>query len=269
MAEELPIIADIGEPAEVVHADRQSPIVLVCEHASNYIPKTLGGLGLADHDLTSHIAWDPGAEPVARMLSQLLGATLVLQRYSRLVYDCNRPPHASSAIPTVSELTAIPGNENLSDADRQTRIDEIYEPFHAAISEVLKCKQQLGVRPVVVTIHSFTPTYKGAERPFELGVLHDRYSRLADEILFAAAGAADYECRRNEPYGPRDGVLHTINLHCQSDGLLNVMLEIRNDIIADAGGQELWSQRLGELIKKALGRVQEKMAGEIEAGSYA
>lgn len=269
MAEELPKIADVGEPADVVNVNGQSPIVLVCEHASRYIPQSLASLGLTSCDLTSHIAWDPGAEPVARMLSKLLDATLVLQRYSRLIYDCNRPPNSASAIPAVSELTAIPGNENLSDAERQTRIDEIYEPFHGAISGVLEGKQQLGVAPVVVTIHSFTPTYKGIERPFELGVLHDRDSRLADAVLSVAASSTQYGCRRNEPYGPQDGVLHTLNLHCQSDGLLNVMLEIRNDVIADLEGQDLWSTRLGAMMAEALDRVSGKVANNAAAGSYA
>jgi predicted N-formylglutamate amidohydrolase len=268
MAEELPRIADAGEPAEVVNAKGQSPIVLVCEHASKYIPNSLGTLGLADRDLISHIAWDPGAEPVARMLSKILDATLVLQRYSRLVYDCNRPPHAASAIPAVSEVTAVPGNDNLSDADRQARIDEIYEPFHATVSDVLKGKQQLGVELVVVSIHSFTPTYKGSERPFELGVLHDQDSRLADAMLLVAAGSTQFECRRNEPYGPQDGVLHTLNLHCQSAGLMNVMLEIRNDVIANVASQELWSNRLGAMMGEALDRVLGKVTNNAAAGSY-
>ena len=269
MAEELPKIADAGEPADVVNAEGQSPIVLVCEHASSYIPKSLGALGLAGRDLTSHIAWDPGAEAVSRTLSEILDATLVLQRYSRLIYDCNRPPDADSAIPAVSELTTIPGNENLSAADRQVRIDGIYEPFHATIAGVLKSKQRLGIQPAVVTIHSFTPTYKGIERPFELGVLHDQDSRLADAMLAAASSSTQFECRRNEPYGPQDGVLHTLNLHCQSDGLLNVMLEIRNDVIANAGGQELWSNRLNALMEEALDRMPERVANSAATGSYA
>lgn len=268
MAEELPKIADVGGPADVVNAQGQSPIVLVCEHASNYIPKSLATLGLAGSNLTSHIAWDPGAEPVARTLSRILDATLVLQRYSRLVYDCNRPPVAASAIPVVSESTPIPGNANLSDADRQARISEIYVPFHATISGVLERRQQLGIVPVVVSIHSFTPTYKGIERPFELGVLHDQDSRLADAMLSVAGGSTHYECRRNEPYGPQDGVLHTLNLHCQSAELMNVMLEIRNDVIADAEGQELWSSRLGAMIEEALVRVLGTMANNAAAGSY-
>jgi predicted N-formylglutamate amidohydrolase len=90
-------------PAEVINPAGSSPYVLVCEHASNRIPANLGTLGLPDADLQRHIAWDIGAEATARILSRILDAPLIVQRYSRLVYDCNRPPEADSAYPEVSE----------------------------------------------------------------------------------------------------------------------------------------------------------------------
>ncbi len=93
-------------------ADRgEEPVLLVCEHASQRLPERIGSLGLSPDALSSHIAWDPGALAVCRLLSAALDATLVYQRFSRLVYDCNRPPEAESAMPQTSEIFAIPGNQ--------------------------------------------------------------------------------------------------------------------------------------------------------------
>jgi predicted N-formylglutamate amidohydrolase len=265
MAEQTPSIADAGHAAIVVNEGGRSACVLVCEHASRYIPPALDGLGLTGDALTSHIAWDPGAEPVARRLSALLDAPLVLQRYSRLIYDCNRPPEASSAMPEISEVTQIQGNAGLSDADKQQRVRELYEPFHKVVADVLNSRSGGFDEPVFVTIHSFTPVYKGAHRPFELGVLHDQDSRLADALLGEIGSPTDFSARRNEPYGPADGVTHTLNLHCKARGVMNVMLEIRNDVIADEAGQALWADRLAGLISAAAASVRDRIAERVVA----
>jgi predicted N-formylglutamate amidohydrolase len=230
-------------PALVVNGDGRSPFVLICEHASNRLPRRLGTLGLATADLQRHIAWDLGAEPVARRLSQLTDAPLVLQRYSRLAYDCNRPPDSGDAMPEISETTAIPGNRNLSPADKLARIGEIYRPFHAAVTELLDRRAAGGVRSLVVSIHSFTPVYKGERRTVELGILFDRDQRLPERLMpcFATVDA-----RYNEPYGPGDGVLHSLNLHAAPRGLPHAMIEIRNDVLSDERGQAGWAERLAE-----------------------
>ena len=170
-------------PAILVNGGGRSSYVLICEHASNRLPRTLGTLGLPPSELTRHIAWDLGAEQVARRLSRLMDAPLVLQRYSRLAYDCNRPPDAADAMPELSETTDIPGNRSLSPADKLARIREIYRPFHGAITELLDRRAADGVRSMVVTIHSFTPVYKGRRRAVELGLLHDRDTGLADRLI--------------------------------------------------------------------------------------
>ena len=153
-------------PAALVNGGGRCPYVLICEHASNLLPKALGTLGLPESELQRHIAWDIGAEKVARKLSRLIDAPLVVQRYSRLAYDCNRPPDSADAMPEISETTHIPGNRNLSPADRLARIREIYRPFHAAIADLLDHRAAEGVRSMVVTIHSFTPVYKGSRAPW-------------------------------------------------------------------------------------------------------
>lgn len=229
------------DPAVTVNADGGAPYVLVCEHAGNRIPRKLGQLGLAEAELARHIAWDIGAERVARLLSRLIDAPLVLQRYSRLVYDCNRPPESPGAMPEMSETTRIPGNKKLGAEDKLSRIEAIYRPFHAAVAAVLDLRAAHGQAVGVVSIHSFTPVFKGKPRDFELGILHDRDTRLANILV---KGFPKTDVRRNEPYGPKDGVLHTLNLHAGVRGLRHAMIEIRNDLIMQERGQDEWAQRL-------------------------
>jgi predicted N-formylglutamate amidohydrolase len=242
------LLEDEEPPALVVNGDGRSPYVLICEHASNRLPGRLGTLGLGAAELERHIAWDLGAEQVARRLSRLTDAPLVLQRYSRLAYDCNRPPDSADAMPEISETTAIPGNRNLSLADKLARIGEIYRPFHATVAELLDRRAAAGVRSLVVSIHSFTPVYKGERRTVEVGLLFDRDPRLA-EALFGCFATLD--ARFNQPYGPEDGVLHTLNLHAAPRGLLHVMIEIRNDFLSDERGRTGWSERLAAAFAQA------------------
>jgi predicted N-formylglutamate amidohydrolase len=228
-------------PAVLVNGGGRSRYVLICEHASNLVPKALGTLGLPETELERHIAWDLGAEKVARRLSRLADAPLVLQRYSRLAYDCNRPPDSADAMPEISETTAVPGNRNLSPDDRLARIREIYRPFHAAVADLLDRRAAGGMRSMVVSIHSFTPVYKGERRTVELGLLHDRDSGLSETLI---GSFPDVDARFNEPYGPKDGVLHTLNLHAAPRGLAHAMIEIRNDFLSDERGQAEWADRL-------------------------
>jgi predicted N-formylglutamate amidohydrolase len=238
------------DPVLQVNGGGRSPCVLIAEHAANRLPKTLGTLGLNEPDLERHIAWDIGAERVARLLSRLIDAPLLLQRYSRLAYDCNRPPDSADAMPEISETTHIPGNRSLSPADRLARIREIYRPFHAAIADLLDRRAADGTRSVVVTIHSFTPVYKGGRRTVELGILHDRDTRLAERLITSFPGV---DARLNEPYGPRDGVLHTLNVHAAPRGLEHAMIEIRNDLVSDERGQQEWAERLCTSLTEAVG----------------
>jgi predicted N-formylglutamate amidohydrolase len=228
-------------PFLLVNGSGSSPYVLVCEHASNLLPERLGTLGLDEPELLSHIAWDIGAEKVARRLAQLIDAPLALQRYSRLVYDCNRPPESPGAMPEISELTPIPGNRKLTPADRLARTREIYRPFHAGLADLLDQRAALGQSSIVLSVHSFTPVFKGKPRSVELGILHDRDTRLSSKLI---KSFPNVEARLNEPYGPKDGVLHTLNLHAAPRGLQHAMVEIRNDLITTDRGQDEWAQRL-------------------------
>lgn len=254
-------------PVITVNAKSDSPFVLVCEHAGRRIPQSLGTLGLLERDLTRHIAWDIGAEGVARNLAELLAAPLVLQRYSRLVYDCNRPPDASDAIPAVSENTDIPANQKLTPAEKLARIREIYRPFHDALATILDGRASQGLASVVVTIHSFTPIYKGVRRQLDLGILHDHDRRFADAMLARLGSINEIKVRRNEPYGPQDGVCHTLNLHAGVRGLRHAMIEIRNDLIGEEAGQMAWAHKLAGILTAASAAPAD--AGDRAAGAAA
>lgn len=258
---------DEGEPVIVVNEQGASPVVLICEHAGKVIPKSLGSLKLPPEDLTRHIAWDIGAEAVSRGLAQALDAPLLLQRYSRLVYDCNRPPESPDAMPMVSETTRIAGNDDLKPEARLARIRGIYRPFHDRVSRFLDERAAQKRAALIVTLHSFTPVYKGKPRHLDLGVLHDRDTRLADLVLGLASRMKDMVVKRNEPYGPEDGVCHTLNLHGGARGLQHVMLEIRNDLIATEAGQSQWVTRLSTILEQAVARVFPPMNVRLQSSS--
>jgi len=239
---------DEPHPAEIINPNGASAHVLVCEHASNRIPKNLGNLGLSVEDLRRHIAWDIGAEATARLLSRILDAPLIIQRYSRLVYDCNRPPEAEGAMPEVSEVFPIPGNKNLTSLQRLARTREIARPFHAAIESFLDARAAENRQTILTSIHSFTAVYKGKPRDLDVGFLFDRDAWLANFLIKVFPTE---KARLNEPYGPKDGVMYLHNLHAVPRGLKHVMIEIRNDLIGDAVGQNAWSNYLSVPLAQA------------------
>ncbi len=249
------ILAPDEMPAATVERpDGAAPAVLVCEHASARIPRALGTLGLNDTARSSHIAWDPGALALARRLAAAFDAPLVAGTLSRLVYDCNRAPGSPSAIPQTSEIYDIPGNRGLTDADRTARMLEVYEPFRALLTGAIGRRMAAGERPALVTVHSFTPVYFGKPRDVEIGVLHAKDHRLADAVL-DAAGALPFVVRRNEPYGPEDGVAHTLRQHGERNALPNVMLEVRNDLLRDAEAVDRIALALHAVLNVALDSI--------------
>lgn len=241
-----------GSPVAVENPEALSPFLLVCEHASRRLPEKMGTLGLSPDALSSHIAWDPGALAVSKLLVKNLDAALVYQRFSRLVYDCNRPPEAEGAMPSVSEVFEVPGNAAISAAERRARTDALYVPFRDELVDFIAARKANGRPPVLVTMHSFTPVYHGRQRDVEVGILHDTDKRLAAAMLAVAEKTKRYDVRRNEPYGPADGVTHTLIEHGVKNGLLNVMIEIRNDLIQDEAGQKVMAGYLTGLLGESL-----------------
>ena len=241
-----------GAAFEIFNRSGSGQIVLVCEHASNQIPANLSDLGLGQEALESHIAWDPGALQVAQEIATLLDAPLVAARYSRLVYDCNRARGARDAVPARSEIYEIPGNKDLDGEALARRFRDYYEPFESALGDVIDGKAAVGKAPVILTVHSFTPTYFGVSRPVELGILHDADTRLADAMLGCAEALTGLKTRRNEPYGPSDGVTHTLKVQALARGLPNAMLEIRNDMIGDDQACLRVAGALAQLVRRTV-----------------
>lgn len=236
-------------PVRISNSGGAARVVLVCEHAQNSIPIEYSNLGLNTEIRESHVAWDPGALAVASLLSEQLDAVLVAGTISRLVYDCNRPPDAPDAMPAQSEIFDIPGNIDLGDQEKADRIQRIYQPFRDAVAG--QTLQSRG-RSALVTIHSFTPVYMGQARAVEIGILHDDDTRLADEMLQIALKFTDHKVLRNQPYGPQDGVTHTLKTHGIANNLLNVMLEIRSDLITTKAQQRRVASQIGGILAQAL-----------------
>lgn len=233
-------------------------IVLVCDHASNHIPREFDGLGLGPEDLARHIAWDPGALGIARGLARRTGAPLVAGGVSRLVIDCNREPGAIDSIPLASDGTVIPGNADLAEAERLRRRRLVYDPFHAALEAVMA--ERLAIGPVaLVSIHTFTPVYGATTRPWDIGILYDRDTRLAGRLLRALRAENRLVVGENEPYSPDDRVYHTLDRHAQACGLASAMIEIRNDLVTTPADEARWAERLASLLSDALpGALAEK-----------
>ncbi|MCL6415452.1 N-formylglutamate amidohydrolase [Aestuariirhabdus sp. Z084] len=245
----------VHKAVDTINEHGTGGFLLVCEHASNQVPAELDGLGLNDKQIASHIAWDPGALDVAKRLSSALDSPLVSACISRLVYDCNRPPESPDAICSLSERDTIPGNLNLSAKARQSRIDQVYRPFQQAVAKLASATTADNHRPLLVTIHSFVPVYKGVGREVEIGILHDSDTRIADLMLDPEAPHNGLRFRRNEPYGPVDGVTHTLKEHGLANGLANVMIEIRNDLLVDSQGQ----QQIADILIEQLQRVRQQL----------
>jgi predicted N-formylglutamate amidohydrolase len=213
------------------------------------VPAAIGDLGLPAEQLERHIAWDPGALEVARRLASLLDAPLVHATISRLVLDVNRDPAHPGSVVTISEDTIIPGNHHLAPQERARRVREIYEPYHQALGEVVASQVIRHGAPEVVSIHSFTPIYRGQQRPWHIGVLSDHDRRMADPLLHFLGSDRELCVGDNQPYSAGDGVYHTLSRHCAARNLRSVMVELRADLIADAQSQARWAEKLGRALQ--------------------
>jgi predicted N-formylglutamate amidohydrolase len=245
-----------GDPPvfEVLRPDGSSPFFLVSDHAGRRVPAALGDLGLPESELERHIAWDPGIAPVTRLMASMLDATAILQLYSRLVIDCNRPIGSPTSIATISETTDIPGNRDLTPHDKGMRAAEIFIPYHDAIRLALDARKEEGRRTILVSMHSFTPVYKGERRPWQAGVLY-RDPKLAQIMLELLRGEDALVVGDNEPYTVNDHTDFTIPVHGEQRRLPHVAIEIRQDLIATAEQQRAWAGRMTRLLTEAERRL--------------
>jgi predicted N-formylglutamate amidohydrolase len=265
--------------------DGAGPLLFLCDHASSAVPAAYGWLGLDADLFKTHIAYDIGAAGVTRALASAYGAPAVLGRWSRLLVDLNRGPDDPTLVMKLSDGSIIPGNRDAGEAEIAQRIRQFHEPYHRAIEseiERLSClgddppalrarsapavgggsrpsepaplarsRAREGRRgPILISLHSFTPSWKGKKRPWEVGVLWDRDGRLAKPLMKRLAEAG-FAVGDNEPYS---GALENdcLNRHGTRRGLPHVLIEIRQDLIADQKQAQDFAGRLTPVLDRAL-----------------
>ena len=247
-------ILTAGDPPPVAleNVGGASPFLLVGDHAGNRIPVALQQLGLDDVELARHIAWDIGIAQLGVRLAKSLDALFIHQIYSRLVIDCNRRPGAPDSIPPISDGTTVPGNADVSATDASARQLEVQAPYQQAIANAIDRRSSLGLKTILVALHSFTPTMGGFDRPWHAGILHDAGdSRFARAMIDALREQSDLVVGDNEPYS-MDTIDYTIPHHAYQRNLPYVEIEVRQDLLASAAGIEEWTGRLERALQRSM-----------------
>ena len=236
-------------PVDLIEGDAGGGLVIVCDHADNRLPAEYGDLGLPAAEFTRHIAYDPGAAAVARDLAERLGAPAVLSTFSRLLIDANRGEDDPTLIMRLSDGTVVPGNAAVDAAERARRIARYHAPFHHAIDAAIGKADAAGRTPALVSIHSFTPVWRGVLRPWHAGILWDADPRLAEPLVAALRADATLVVGDNEPYS---GVLAegTMHRHGTKRGLAHALIEIRQDLIGGENEVAAWAERLAAILKR-------------------
>jgi predicted N-formylglutamate amidohydrolase len=244
-----------GDPpvCEIANHEGTAALLLICDHASRAVPVALDGLGVDEAHWRQHVAWDIGASDVARGLSRRLNAVAVLAGYSRLVIDLNRQPGDPESIPKVSDDVQIPGNQGLGEAAETERVDTFFWPYHLAVNNTLAHLWRRGRPPLLLSIHSFTPSLKGEDRYWHIGVLWNRDPRLAKPLIDELRAHDYLHVGDNEPYSGVD-LAYTIERHAGAAGLPNCAVEIRQDLLEDATGVESWVNILADAMENILAR---------------
>lgn len=249
-----PLIAGAQtETYSIVAGHADAGLVVLCDHAGNAFPPGFGTLGLPPAQLSRHIAYDIGAAEITRQLAAALGAPAVMTHYSRLLIDPNRGIDDPTLIMRLSDGAIVPGNRHLDRAEREARIAQYYLPYHRAIDGVLDRCLATGVPPVILSVHSFTESWKGVARPWHAGVLWDTDPRLAVPLIEALYSDNDIIVGDNQPYSGRlEG--DTMWQHGTQRGLAHAIIEVRQDLIRDLAGQTNWAQRLARIMRGLLER---------------
>ena len=228
-------------------------LVVLCDHAGNAFPDGYGTLGLAPGELERHIAYDIGAAAVTRRIAEAFEAPAVLTRFSRLLIDPNRGIDDPTLIMRLSDGVVVKGNRDLDDAEREKRTRLYYQPYHQAIASVIEACLATGVPPLILSVHSFTESWKGVARPWHVGILWDRDDRLARPIIEAFAAGGQLIVGDNQPYkGSLEG--DCLWQHATARGLPNALIEYRQDLIRDAAGQVAWAERTIAVLDSIFGR---------------
>jgi len=245
--DKVPPAGDTEPAFEFLPGDDAGGLVLLCDHASNRLPAGYGSLGLPPSELERHIGYDIGAAALTRGLAERLGVPAVLSCFSRLLIDPNRGLDDPTLIMRLSDGSVVPGNARLDAAERQARIDRYYRPHDEAIDRVLRRALASGHVPAVLSVHSFTPIWRGRPRPWHAGILWDSDPRLARPLIDGLAAGGDLVVGDNEPYhGALKG--DTLYRHATRRGLAHALIEVRQDLIADSAGVHEWVDRIATVL---------------------
>lgn len=246
-----------GEPApfRIENANGSAPVLIVCDHASNRVPLALNNVGLSKADLQKHIAWDPGTEHIGQYMSEKLDATAFFATYSRIVVDVNRGERSPECMREVSDHIVVPGNQNLTAAQKRQRLDEIFFPYHRALTAQIKSYRKKGIVPLIVSLHSFTPEMDGFKRPWEIGVLWNKEEALARRVIEnLRAQNPGMTVGENEPYTLKQANLskNTIKTHAEDTGLPYIIVEFRQDLVGSKRDALKWGRIFLEAIAPIL-----------------
>ncbi len=248
----LPLLsAEEPPPYEVLNAGSDAKIIVVCDHASNYIPRSLNNLGLDEFSMRRHIAWDIGASEVAHFLAASLGAPTFLANYSRLVVDCNRKLDDATAFRAISDGDDVPGNHSLTANEKRQRADAIYWPYHQAIASEVDRLSQGDFAPALISIHSFTPFFDNIHRPWDIGILWDNDPRIAVPLMRNLQDKG-LTVGDNEPYSGRHPHDFTVDVHGEKRGLPHASIEIRQDLLPDSVSRREWAATLADCLQPIL-----------------
>jgi len=242
------------EPCEIVAGQGHGRLILLCDHASNRLPEEYGALGLEPAQFERHIAYDIGAAALTRGLAARLGATAVLSCFSRLLIDPNRGMDDPTLIMRISDGAAVPGNREVDEEERSRRIARFHQPYHDAISGVVAKVRAEGHLPFLVSIHSFTPVWRGWPRPWHVGILWDQDEQVARAMIRGFLAQGDLVVGDNEPYhGALEG--DTLNTHGTKPGLPHALIEVRQDLIAAKTGVDEWVERVAKVVEPIMYEV--------------
>lgn len=236
---------------ERVAGPAAAPLLFLCDHASNAVPAAYGDLGLDHAQFQRHIAYDIGAAALTRSLAAAFGAPALLGKWSRLLIDLNRGPDDPTIVMKISDGALIPVNAKASAEDVAARIARYHAPYHAAIKAAIDASLAAGTAPTLVSMHSFTPAWKGVKRPWHVGVLWDEDPRLAVPLIEAFRAEEGLVVGDNEPYHGRleDDTMWT---HGTTRGLPHALIEVRQDLIADDRGVTRMSALVATALRRAL-----------------
>jgi len=238
-----------GERAfTLLRPEGRGGFVIFCDHASSHVPAGLNRLGLPPAELARHIAWDIGAGAIAAILSELLDAPAILSANSRLVIDCNRQLASRDLIPEISDATPIPGNRGLNAADRAARIARFFAPYHEAVESVLTARLASGQAPMVLSIHSMTPSLAESARPWQLALSSHNDRSWAEPMLAALRRPGDVNVGDNQPYALDPNVDFSIPYHALRRNLPYLQVEFRQDEVAEPAGQRSWARRFAQAL---------------------